>query len=82
MVERDSDGSGGKLSMVTRFMLVRPIEIRCRVGCVTRGRRDIYQLMPDVLVVKVGLCALSLWHLDSMRFFVARFHITKPANAA
>ena len=64
MVERDSDGSGG--SMVTRFMLVRPIEIRCRVGCVTRGRRDIYQLMADVLVVKVGLCALSLWHLDSM----------------
>ena len=64
MVERDSDGSGG--SMVTRFMLVRPIEIRCRVGCVTRGRRDIYQLMPDVLVVKVGLCALSLWHLASM----------------
>ena len=36
MVERDSDGSGG--SMVTRFMLVRPIEIRCRVGCVTRAR--------------------------------------------
>ena len=64
MVERDSDGSGG--SMVTRFMLVRPIEIRCRVGCVTRGRRDIYQLMPDVLVVKVDLCALSLWHLASM----------------
>ena len=30
------------------------------------GRRDIYQLMADVLVVKVGLCALSLWHLDSM----------------
>ena len=30
------------------------------------GRRDIYQLMPDVLVVKVGLCALSLWHLASM----------------
>ena len=64
MVERYSDGSGG--SMVTRFMLVRPIEIRCRVGCVTRGRRDICQLMPDVLVVKVGLCALSLWHLASM----------------
>ena len=64
MVERDSDGSGG--SMVTRFMLVRQIEIRCRVGCVTRGRRDIYQLMPDVLVVKVDLCALSLWTLDSM----------------
>ena len=78
MAERDSDGSGG--SMVTRFMLVRPIEIHCRLGCVTRGRRDIYQLMPDVLVVKVGLCALSLEHLDSMRFFVARFHITKPAN--
>ena len=71
--------------MVTRFMLVRPIEIRCRVGCVTRGRRDIYQLMPDVLVVKVGLCALSLWHLASMwgrGMFVARFYTTKPANAA
>ena len=65
MVERDSDGSGG--SMVPRFMLLRPIEIRCRVGCVTRGRRDIYQLMPDVLVVKGELCALSLWHLASMR---------------
>ena len=80
MVERYSDGSGG--SMVTRFMLVRANQIHWRVECVTRGRRDIYQLMPDVLVVKVGLCALSLEHLDSMRFFVARFHITKPANAA
>ena len=35
MVERYSYGSGG--SMVTRFMLVRPIEIHSRVGCVTWG---------------------------------------------